>query len=96
MRGSDRRKLRFARKLDPIFDGRDGLGIEQAGGVKQPHRLIPVTQDRDELLFTALLVPDDHAVRKDRIFPRRHIALGDETVVVLKRHVDQYLQRRKL
>lgn len=84
--------LRFAGKIHSRFDGRDGLGMEHACSVKQPHRLIHVTQDRDHPLLTALLVSDDHAVGKDRVFPRRDITLGYETIVMLKRHVDQYLQ----
>lgn len=88
--------LGFAREIDPRFDGGDGVGIEHAGGVKNPHRLIHVTQNRDQPLFIALLISDDYAVRKDRVFPRRDIALGYETVVMLERHVDQYLQGRKL
>ena len=83
--------LRFVRKIQSRFNRGYGLGIEPVGGVKQPNRLALVAQDLNQLFFTGIGVPDDHAVKKGRVFPRIATALRYEGIVMLKRHFYRYL-----
>jgi len=83
--------LRSEQEIDPGFDGRDGLGIVPSNGLKKAHRPIRLTQDLDHPLFTALLAPDDRAVRKDRSFPSLHVTVSYEGIVMLGRHFYQHL-----
>lgn len=99
--GAEKRKvskaiLQSVREIQSRFNRGYGLGIEPVGSVKQPDRLALVAQDLNQLFVAGIGVPDDHAVKKGRVFPRIATTPRYEGIVMLKRHFYRYLHSETL